>query len=109
MKKLEKAKRKIRGWSNIEVSQLKKLFPIMTTAQLAVEFNRSEMSVGQKAHYLGLRTSSQKVWTKAEIAQLKKLFPVMSTREVAKELNRSEKSVNQKAFKMQIKKSKKES
>lgn len=99
------AKKKIKVWSNIEISQLKQLFPLMTTAKLAVEFNRSEKSVMQKAHYLGITKSSQKMWTESEIARLKELFPIMSTREVAKELNRSDKSVIEKAFKMQIKKS----
>jgi hypothetical protein len=42
-------------WSKAEVSQLKKLFPSMSTAKVAAKLKRSEKSVMQKAFKTGIK------------------------------------------------------
>jgi hypothetical protein len=55
MKGIKMAKKKIKVWSKAEVSQLKKLFPSMSTAKVAAKFKRSEKSVMQKASRMGIK------------------------------------------------------
>jgi hypothetical protein len=57
MKGIEMAKKKIKlvRWSKAEVSQLKKIFPAMSTAKVAAKLKRSEKAVMQKAFTLGIK------------------------------------------------------
>ena len=50
------AKKKIKvRWSKAEVSQLKKMFPSMSTAKVAAKLKRSEKSVTQKANKIEIK------------------------------------------------------
>ena len=57
MKGIKMAKKKIKlvRWSKAEVSQLKKLFPSMSTAKVAAKLKRSEKSVMLKASKMGIK------------------------------------------------------
>ena len=55
MKGIKMAKKKIKVWSKAEVSQLKKMFPSMSTAKVAAKLKRSEKSVGQKANKMRIK------------------------------------------------------
>ena len=52
---MAKKKIKLVRWSKAEVSQLKKLFPSMSTAKVAAKLKRSEKSVGQKANKMRIK------------------------------------------------------
>ena len=56
---MAKKKVKLVRWSKAEVSQLKKLFPVTSTAKLAKLFKRTEKSVGQKANKMGLKKTTK--------------------------------------------------
>ena len=55
MKGIKMAKKKIKVWSKAEVSQLKKMFPSMSTAKVAAKLKRPEKSVTQKAFNVGIK------------------------------------------------------
>ena len=52
---MAKKKIKLVRWSKAEVSQLKKMFPSMSTAKVAAKLKRSEKSVMQKASKMGVK------------------------------------------------------
>ena len=55
------AKKKITlvRWSKAEVSQLKKLFPVMSTRKVAAKLKRTEKAVMQKAFHMQIRKSKK--------------------------------------------------
>jgi hypothetical protein len=53
------AKKKIKVWSKTELSQLKKLFPVMSTRKVAKELKRSEKAVMQKAFMMQIKKSKK--------------------------------------------------
>ena len=61
MKRVSMVKKKIKlvRWSKAEVSQLKKLFPSMSTAKVAAKLKRSEKSVMQKAFMMQIKKSKK--------------------------------------------------
>ena len=56
---MAKKKIKLVRWSKEEVSQLKKLFPSMSTAKVAAKLKRSEKSVMQKAFTVGVKKTTK--------------------------------------------------
>ena len=52
---MAKKKIKLVRWSKEEVSQLKKLFPSMSTAKVAAKLKRSEKAVTEKAFNVGVK------------------------------------------------------
>ena len=59
MAKKKTAKKKIKVWTKAEVSQFKKLFPVMSTRKVAAKLKRSEKAVTQKASYLQIKKSKK--------------------------------------------------
>jgi hypothetical protein len=55
MAKKKTAKKKLIGWTKTEVSQLKKLFPTMSTRKVAAKLKRSEKAVMQKAFKMQIK------------------------------------------------------
>ena len=53
------AKKKLKLWSKAEVSQLKKLFPAMSTRKVAAKLKRSEKAVMQKAFNMQIKKSKK--------------------------------------------------
>ena len=56
---MAKKKIKLVRWSKAEVGQLKKIFPVMSTAKVAAKLKRTEKSVGQKANKMGLKKTTK--------------------------------------------------
>ena len=59
MAKKKTAKKKIKAWLKAEVSQLKKLFPTMSTRKVAAKLKRSEKAVMQKAFTMQIKKSKK--------------------------------------------------
>jgi hypothetical protein len=59
MAKKKTAKKKIKTWSKAEVSQLKKLFPAMSTRKVAAKLKRSEKAIMQKAFKMQIKKSKK--------------------------------------------------
>jgi hypothetical protein len=55
MAKKKTAKKKLIGWTKAEVSQLKKLFPAMSTRKVATKLKRSEKAIMQKAFKMQIK------------------------------------------------------
>lgn len=58
-KKKKAVKKKLVGWTKAEVSQLKKLFPVMSTRKVAAKFKRSEKAIMQKAFKMQIKKSKK--------------------------------------------------
>ena len=56
---MAKKKLKLVRWSKEEVSQLKKLFPSMSTAKVATKLKRSEKAVTEKAFTVGVKKTTK--------------------------------------------------
>jgi hypothetical protein len=56
---MAKKKIKLVRWSKAELAQLKKLFPVTSTAKVAKLFKRTEKAVGQKAFSLGIKKTTK--------------------------------------------------
>jgi hypothetical protein len=59
MKGVSMAKKKVKVWSKAEISQLKKMFPVMSTRKVAAKLKRSEKAVMQKAFKMQIRKSKK--------------------------------------------------
>jgi len=111
----EKTSRKFRGvWTEQELETLRKLYPLMTNAEIAKKLGRPKASVDKKGFDNGLKKDPEhrrKVaisnnkkrrnsWTKEEESTLKKMYQKHTYRELADILNRNPQSIQSKATKL---------
>jgi hypothetical protein len=59
MAKKKTAKKKVKGWTKAEVSQLKKIFPVTSTRKVAAKLKRSEKAVMQKAFKMQIKKTKK--------------------------------------------------
>ncbi len=94
-------------WSDRELTDLKKLYPVRPNRALVRHFGRSEMSITNKANQLGLTKQLTaaprrfRPWSDLEIDLLKQLHPDTSLEDIAAELvGRSILAVQEKALEL---------
>ena len=86
-------------WTKNEEKLLIEEFPIKSNKELVSIFNRSEQSIIQHAHSLGLYKNKQILWSDSEVEFLKKHYNNdMTPVDIANNLKRSASSVKSKAF-----------
>ncbi|MHC4571556.1 MAG: hypothetical protein ACYS0C_05720 [Planctomycetota bacterium] len=76
-------------WSEDEIKQLKKLYPVTKTVDLAKQLGRHPAIVSYKARRLGIKKKEGHFfWSAKDIEKLKKLYPQGDQYEVAEAIGR---------------------
>jgi DNA-binding CsgD family transcriptional regulator len=92
-------------WTDVQIEELRRLYPVCSYREIAVKLNHSLNSVQAKIQKLGLarqlkqkgikrKTAHYGRWTPEEIDLIKKLCPVKSCTAIARQLGRSIGSVS---------------
>jgi len=95
-----------RKWTDFEIENLRKLYPVLPNREVALRIDRTEESVKKKAWKLHLAKTYMryKFWSEEDVEALRKQYPMKSIRELANALNRTETSVELKAKRLRLRK-----
>ena len=98
---VSKTRKRMRGWSEDEVKQLKESYQKENTQSLADRLGRTLGSVHRKACNIGI-TQRLSFWSSEELNLLKELYPNTNVIEISERLGRSVPAIRAKAFKLNL-------
>ncbi len=94
-------RKRMRGWSEDEVKQLKESYQKVDTQSLADRLGRTLGSVHRKACNIGI-TQRLSIWSSEELTLLKEIYSNTNVMEVSERLGRSVPAIRAKAFKLKV-------
>ena len=98
---VSKTRKRMRGWSEDEVKQLKESYQKENTQSLADRLGRTLGSVHRKACNIGI-TQRLSVWSSEELNLLKELYSNTNVMEISERLGRSVPAIRAKAFILKV-------
>ena len=98
---VSKTRKRMRGWSENEVKQLKESYQKENTQSLADRLGRTLGSVHRKACNIGI-TQRLSVWSSEELNLLKELYSNTNVMEISERLGRSVPAIRAKAFILKV-------
>ncbi len=98
---VRKTRKRMRGWTEDEVKQLKKLYQKENTQSLADKLGRTLGSVHRKACNIGI-TQRLSIWSSEELTLLKEIYSNTNVMEISERMGRSVPAIRAKAFKLKV-------
>ena len=98
---VRKTRKRMRGWSEDEIKQLKELYQKVDTQSIADKLGRTLGSVHRKACNIGI-TQRLSIWSSEELTLLKEIYSNTSVSEISRRLGRSIPAIRAKAFKLKV-------
>ena len=96
-----KTRKRMRGWSEDEVKQLKELYQKTDTQSIADKLGRTLGSVHRKACNIGI-TRRLSIWSSEELNLLREIYSNTNVMEISERLGRSVPAIRAKAFKLKV-------
>ena len=98
---VRKGQKRLCGWSEDEVKQLRELYQKVDTQSIADKLGRTLGSVHRKACNIGI-TQRISVWSSEELTLLKEIYSNTNVMEISERLGRSIPAIRAKAFKLKV-------
>jgi len=98
---VSKGQKRMRGWSEDEVKQLRESYQKENTQSLADRLGRTLGSVHRKACNIGI-TRRLSIWSSEELNLLREIYSNTNVMEISERLGRSVPAIRAKAFKLKL-------